>query len=164
MKRRKDLGIFEKLLVLDYQEDSNCNVEVYDTLESATCVCLKEGETEVTTNQLQIHLPMSLNPINSDQFKKCLLTALTLAAPTNLANINEYYSILVHPEFEFKKLSKEWRAAIKNLELQKTIHLNEISKNHMYLAPYPEFLGCFTWNLSRHGMFILADRLGVHVI
>lgn len=165
MNKEKVLGEFQNFLAIDPQDDCSCDVEIYDTLETAICVWLKQGEPETTTNQTRIRLPMSLNPIDLDQFKKCLLAALALAKPISISELHSYYQILIHPAFDFDKLSDDWKNALLcKLWPMRILHLEEIPENHIYLAPDPEFVGCFTWNLSGHGMFILADRLGVHVI
>lgn len=168
MNKEQTIGLFQNLLVIDPQEDCHCDTEIYDSGESTKCVWLRDGLTEIVNCYHRILLPMSLQPITFNQFKYCLLDALPYASPVkSTEDIFSTSKLLVNTKFNFDKLSKEYYCIIDHLISRRDntlICLSEIPENHIYFVPDPEFLGVFTWNLSRHGMFIMANKLKMHVI
>lgn len=164
--KRKDgvLGYFKNLLVVDPQEDCECEIETYDSDGDKNIVWLREGEPEIVNHVHRIQLPMSLNQITKEQFQRCVLTALPFAKQITVNDISRFENIIINRN-SFDKLPEESKSIIDDFyRYNHRFLLPEIPEDHVYFAPPPEELGVFTWNLSRHGMFIIADHLGFLVI
>lgn len=164
-KKENVLGCFKNLLVIDPQEDCECETETYDAdILPAQVIWLKNGSPEIIECANRIHLPMS-KQINFEQIKQCILTALPFAQPMTDKD-DPYHMILMHPEAEVDKLSDKLKDILVSFYRVDwtVICLPEIPKNKIYFSPDPEFFGCFTWNISRYGMFIIPERLRFCVI
>lgn len=173
MRKEDCLKEFKDILVIDPQEDCHCPIERYNAEIDTTYIWLKDGKPDsisfghsyVTT----LPVPMSIESIGYEQFKECLIASLPYAVAVN--NVNDfsyerYSRLLINKNFNSNLLSNEWKNILVDYFIRPNliITLSEIPENYIYFLPDPEFLGCFTWNLSRHGMFIMANKIGVHVI
>lgn len=163
-RKESVLGCFKNLLVIDPQEDCECEIEIYDAdLNCQDVVWLKDGTSEVVRCNSRIHLPMS-KQVKFDQIKQCILTGLSFAKPMSKQD-DPYHMVLMNSNVEINKLSSEMKEMLARFKAEWCIiRLPEIPKDKVYFSPYPEFLGCFTWNISRYGMFIMPDRLRYCVI
>lgn len=163
MDKEKHLKYFTNVLVIDPQEDCECSVEIYDAGDSVKCVWLQDDIPKIVDCYDRINLPMSLNPISFEQFKQCLLTSLAFASPIkSTQDIFSASRILINEDFKFEELPIEYFRALEHLMPRRNntvICLSEIPRNHIYFIPDPEFLGVFTWNISRYGMFIMAEKI-----
>lgn len=165
-KRKEDvLGCFKNLLVIDPQEDCECETEIYDAdIINHNVVWLRNGLPEIVNCHNRVHLPMS-KQIEFDQIKQCILTSLSFAKPMSRQD-DPYHMALMNSDIEIDRLSDKLKELFINYFRAGwcIIRLPEIPKDKVYLSPHPEFLGCFTWNISRYGMFIIPDLLRYCVI
>jgi hypothetical protein len=163
---------FKNLLVIDPQEDCDCPVEKYDGQVNINYIFPKDGIPNMVKfdrNSI-LPIPMSSEPIDYQQFKNCLLASLPYANMIDKVNVYEYSSLLISNKFKGENLSKEWQDTLVDYFIRNNdynnivITLSEIPENYIYFMPEPEFFGCFTWNISKYGMFIMANKIGLHVI
>lgn len=163
-RKESALGCFKNLLVIDPQEDCECEVEVYDSGKShQRVVWLRNGLPEVVDCNDKINLPMA-KTIEFEQIKQCLLTALSFAEPVNSKD-DPYHIAFLHPSININETPDNIQKILAPFKSKwNRVRLSEIPMDKIYFSPYQEFLGCFTWNISRYGMFIMPDRLRYCVI
>lgn len=161
------LKYFENLLVIDPQEDCDCDIEIYDAGCQSKCIWLNNGTPEIVDCYDRINLPMCYDKITFNQFKECFLTGIKFAKEISTArDIFEYDKIIINPISSFDSLSNEYKDNLVSFlhHEYRVIYMSEIPENKIYFAPPPEMLGVFTWNLSKYGMFIMANNFGMQTI
>lgn len=150
-----------KLLIEDPQRNRNCETSKYDLPhldDGSVCkiVYLENGKISTSLNHIidnvnssNLLLPMSLEKITNQQFIDCVITACRNGRSFFDKSI-KYTKILCHPNFVITD---------KNLKEYNRVNLKNLDLDELYFLPGPEFLGVYTYNLNRYGMFIMSDHI-----
>ena len=161
------------LFVIDPQTDCHCDIERYDADKSTEVVVVGEDiRFELADpNTCRVNLPMIDNPIKRETIIEALILATRKAETIDLAGLSLFKSCILklfkYDDLIFTKVISSPRTPYKqHMKKPDGLYFNyeqityqEWPDNLHAFLPDPEFLGCFTFNISKHGLFFLPASI-----
>lgn len=146
------------LFVIDPQDDCHCEIEKYEADKSTEVIIVGEDiRFELAdVNTCRVNLPMIDIPIKRETIIEALILATRKAETINKYADLIFGKVISSPRTPYQPHMKKPDGLDFNYE---HIQYQEWPDNLFAFLPDPEFLGVFTWNSSKHGLWFLQSTI-----